>query len=189
MSPKAVIRKGSKMLGDMSGPGERDFIGLKDGDKVTMASLVNMEEMLSIDQHAIWLDGGNSPMFPCIGDNCPGCERGNQPRFRAFLPVVTHPDGEKKIFAFGIKVARALEELDEEFGGLAGHLFTVKRKGSGLSTNYTVIAVGKKTDVSEIEGLDVEEKLGPTTREGIIKLLEETGAISAGEKKDSWDEV
>lgn len=180
MSPKAIVRRGTRGFGE-SNPGEREFIGLKDGEKVTLASLVNMKNLLSIDQHAIWLDGGNSPMFPCIGEGCPGCERGNTPRFRAFLPVVTHPDGEAKIFAFGIKVARALEELDSEFGGLKGHLFTVKRKGTGLATNYTVIAVGKKLDVDSVVAPNVEEKLGPTTRAGILLLLQETGAIEATE--------
>lgn len=180
MSPKVIVRKGTRGFGDSS-PGEREFIALKDGEKVTLASLTNMEELLSIDQHAIWLDGGNSPMFPCIGEGCPGCERGNTPRFRAFLPVVTHPDGEAKIFAFGIKVARALEELDSEFGGLKGHLFTVKRKGTGLATNYTVIAVGRKAETDSVIAPNVEEKLGPTTRAGIMLLLQETGAIEATE--------
>jgi hypothetical protein len=196
MSPRGVIRKGTAGLGS-GGTGERDFVALKDGEKVTLASLVNMAELVSIDQHAIWLDGGNSPMFPCIGDGCPGEELGNTPRFRAFLPVATVPDAESKIFAFGIKVARALEELDEEFGGLKGHVFTVKRKGTGLSTSYTVIAVGKKMDVSEVVSLDVESKLGPTTAEGIRALLKETGATGEGEekpaatekKKESWEEV
>lgn len=180
MSPKAIVRKGTRGFGE-SAPGEREFIALKDGEKATMASLVNMDELLSIDQHAIWLDGGNSPMFPCIGEGCPGCERGNTPRFRAFLPVVTHPDGEPKIFAFGIKVARSLEELDSEFGGLKGHLFTVKRKGTGLATNYTVIAVGRKAETDSVTMPNVEEKLGPTTRAGIMLLLQETGAIEATE--------
>ncbi len=189
MAPKkSIIRKGTVVLGESKGPGERDFVSLKDGDAVNLAPLVNMDELISVDQHAIWLDGGNSPMFPCIGDGCPGCKLGNQPRFRAFLPVVVLPDNEVKIFSFGIRVARALEELDSEFGGLKGHVFKVKRKGVGLSTNYTVISMGKTIDVDGFAMPDVEGKLGPITKEGINDLLMETGATEAG-KEEVAEEV
>jgi hypothetical protein len=177
MAKRSVIRKGRKAIADV-GSGAGDFVKIGDGDAVDMVSVVDMDEMLSVDQHAIWLEGGNSPMFPCIGKDCPGCELGNQPRFRAFVPVKLVETGEPKVFSFGIQIARALEELDEEFGGLAGNVFRVKRKGSGLATTYTVVALGKKRKVSEDDIIeDLEEKIGPTTRAGILALLEETGAI------------
>ena len=171
-----VVRKGKDAL-DSASQGTGDFVKIGDGDAVDMVSLVDLDDMLSIDQHAIWLEGGNSPMFPCIGKNCPGEEQGNQPRFRAFLPVVLLDDGSQKIFSFGISIARALEELDEEFGGISGNVFRGKRKGSGLSTTYTVVALGKRRKIEKYEVPDIEEKLGPTTRKGILELLEETGAI------------
>lgn len=190
MAKRSVIRKGRKAIADV-GAGAGDFVKIGDGDAVDMVSVYDMEEMLSVDQHAIWLEGGNSPMFPCIGKNCPGCELGNQPRFRAFLPVKLIETGEPKIFSFGIQIARALEELDEEFGGLSGNVFRVKRKGSGLATTYTVVALGKKRKVSEDDVIDdLEEKIGPTTRAGILSLLEETGAIEdlVEEEEDLEDE-
>jgi hypothetical protein len=173
---KGVIRKGSGAISEVTS-GSSDFVRIGDGDAVDMVSLSDLDEMLSVDQHAIWLEGGNSPMFPCIGKNCPGEELGNDPRFRAFLPVVLLETSEEKIFSFGISIARALEELDEEFGGLSGHVFRVKRKGSGLSTTYTVVALGRTRKIDKYEMPDVEEKIGPTTRKGILDLLEETGAI------------
>jgi hypothetical protein len=176
MAKRSVVRKGKEAL-DSASQGAGDFVKIGDGDSVDMVSLVDLEEMLSIDQHAIWLEGGNSPMFPCIGKGCPGEEQGNAPRFRAFLPVVLLDDGQQKIFSFGISIARALEELDEEFGGIAGNVFRVKRKGSGLSTTYTVVAMGRKRKIEKYEVPDIEEKLGPTTRKAILELLEETGAI------------
>ncbi len=178
MAKRSVIRKGSKAISEVSA-GAGDFVKISDGDAIDMASLLNLDDMLSVDQHAIWLEGGNSPMFPCIGKNCPGCELGNGARFRAFLPVYLIKEGKMvKLFSFGISIARALEELDEEFGGLAGNVFRVKRKGTGLNTTYTVVALGKKTKVDEDDiPDDVEEKIGPTTRKGILALLEETGAI------------
>jgi len=188
MAKRSVIRKGRKALADV-GSGAGDFVKIGDGDSVDMVSIVDMEEMLSVDQHAIWLEGGNSPMFPCIGKGCPGCELGNQARFRAFLPVKLVETDEPKIFSFGIQIGRALEELDEEFGGLAGNVFRVKRKGSGLATTYTVVALGKKKKVSEddiIEGL--EEKIGPATRSGILELLNETGAIEDLVEPDDEEE-
>jgi len=181
---KQVIKKGKEVISQISA-GSGDFVKIDDGDVVDMVSLIDLDEMLSIDQHAIWLEGGNSPLFPCIGEDCPGCEAGNKPRFRAFLPVLLLDEGEQKIFSFGISIARALEELDEEFGGLAGHVFRVKRKGTGLNTTYTVIAMGKKKDVSKLEPIEIESKLGPTTRKGILQLLIETGAM---EESEEWEE-
>jgi len=181
---KSAIRKGRDAISSASS-GSSDFVRIADGDAIDMVSLLDLEEMLSIDQHAIWLDGGNSPMFPCIGKNCPGCDHGNQPRFRAFLPVVVLDSGEPKIFSFGISIARALEELDEEFGGIAGHVFRVKRKGSGLATTYTVIALGRTRKIAKYEAIEVEEKLGPVTRKGILELLKETGAL---EDTDDYDD-
>lgn len=173
---KRAIRKGRKAIGD-AGIGSSDFVRISDGDVIDMVSLVDMDDLLSIDQHAIWLDGGNSPMFPCIGEDCPGCETGNQPRFRAFLPVVLIDEGVQKIYSFGISVARALEELDDEFEGLSGHVFRIKRKGTGLGTTYTVIAMGRSRKIDKYDLPDVEDKLGPVTRRGIMDLLEETGAL------------
>jgi len=184
---KKAIRKGRKAIGD-AGVGTSDFVRISDGDVVDMVSLVNMDDLLSIDQHAIWLDGGNSPMFPCIGEDCPGCEVGNQPRFRAFLPVVLVEEGVQKIYSFGISVARALEELDDEFEGLAGHVFRIKRKGTGLGTTYTVIAMGRTRKIDKYDALDVEEKLGPVTRKGILDLLEETGALEDTSDEDDEEE-
>jgi hypothetical protein len=184
---KSVIRKGKAAL-DAVAAGSGDFVKISDGDAVDMVSLVDMDELLSIDQHAIWLDGGNSPMFPCIGKDCPGDELGNQPRFRAFLPVILIKDKSEKIFSFGIQIARALEELDEEFGGLAGNVFRVKRKGTALNTTYTVIALGKTRKVESYDVPEIEEKLGPTTRDDILDLLRETGAIEDSLEDDFDDE-
>jgi len=189
MAKRSVIRKGSKAISEVSA-GAGDFVKISDGDAIDMASLLNLDEMLSVDQHAIWLEGGNSPMFPCIGKDCPGCELGNGARFRAFLPVYLIKEGNMvKLFSFGISIARALEELDEEFGGLAGNVFRVKRKGTGLNTTYTVVALGKKTKVDEDDiPDDIEEKIGPTTRKTILALLEETGAIEDLVEEDEDDE-
>jgi len=189
MAKRSVIRKGSKAISDVSA-GAGDFVKISDGDAVDMASLLDLEDMLSVDQHALWLEGGNSPMFPCIGKDCPGCELGNQPRFRAFLPVYLVKEGNMvKIFSFGISIARALEELDEEFGGLGGNIFRVKRKGAGLNTTYTVVALGKKIKVNDDDlPDDIEEKIGPTTRKTILALLTETGAVEDLVEDDDDDE-
>jgi len=81
-----------------------------------------------------------------------------------------------------------LEELDEEFEGLSGHVFRVKRRGSGLATTYSVIAMGRKKKIDKHELPDVEEKLGPITAKGITKLLKETGAIDDEDDDEEEEE-
>jgi hypothetical protein len=168
---KPIVRKGTKA---MPSSGNSEFLGIKPDESVTIAPLAGIEDMISIDQHVFWVDGGSSPMFPCIGEGCPGCAMGDSPRYRASLPVLTKEDG-PKIFSFGTQVARQLSEIASELGNLKGAMLKVKRTGSGLKTSYTVVAVGKSVKTEGVKVPDVEKAIGPTTREEIVKLLEEAG--------------
>lgn len=192
-----IFRKGKEAIG--GGPGAGKFIKIKDGDSVVFAPLTNLDEMISVDQHEFW-DVQPAVIVPCIQKGCPACETGNEARFKAFLAVMTKEDG-SKIFAFGRKVERQLEELEAELGSLKGKVLKVRRNGSGMSTSYTVIATGKTMNVSDAEVPDIISTLGPTTREEIKALLENRGVSSSdgeeeavapgkhGSDSGSWDEI
>lgn len=173
---KSAIRRGMGVLKDRPAGGGGSFVSVSDGEQVELVPMVDMDDMVSYDQHAIWLDAGNSPIFACIdgtGEQCPGCQMGEKPRFRAFLPVLTQEG--PKIWAFGITMARQLSEIDDAVDGIAGKVMRLRRTGSGINTRYTVITTGKERDVSAAAPLDVEENLGPTDRMGILELLNRAG--------------
>lgn len=178
MAKKATspIRKGTKVLDERMPSGESIFLAIQPDSSVDVVPLESMNEMVSVDQHAIWLDAGNSPIFPCIsgtGEQCPGCQLGDKPRFRGFLPILTK-EGER-IFAFGIQVARSLSDIDDATDGIRGQVLRIKRSGSGLSTRWSIITTGKTKDVEGKEVPDVAEHLGPTSRSEILELLFNAG--------------
>ena len=183
--PRSIIRKGKD---DIAPAGGGKFIKLKDGDSVAIAPLVGLDEMISCDQHEFW-DTNPAVIFPCIQTKCPGCEREDKPKFKAFLPVLTKEDG-VKVFSFGIKVYRQLEDLEAELGTIKGKQLKVRRSGTGRTTSYTVVGTGKVVKVEGEEIPDIITMLGPTTREDILKLMEQRGldTSSSSETTPPWDE-
>lgn len=173
-----VIRKGKDAL-PKGGSGK--FLQIPEGESVTFTALAGLDDLVSVDQHAFW-DQNPAVIVPCVGTDCPACDIGNKSGFKAFLPVLTKEDG-PKIYSFGISVLRQLEVLEEELGSLVGQVLKVKRHGSGLSTKYTVVAIGKKISIKDIELPDVIEAIGPTTREEIIKVMVDGGLIDAPKKR------
>lgn len=157
--------------------GGAKFVKIEDGKPVDLVLLAGTAKMISFNQHAFWRDEGNSPIFPCIVDGCPGCERGDRPKFKAVLPVIVLGGDSKDptIWSFGISVARMLQDMEEATGSdLAGQSVRVKRTGTGLKTKYTVVSLGKKYNISKhkVDFDEIMSQLGPTTREEIIALLD-----------------
>lgn len=152
------------------------FISLKDGESVVFAPLCGLEEMVRADMHEYW-DLNPAIFHPCIGKDCPGCAVGNEARFKAYLPVWRKEDGEVVVYPFTIRVYRQLVELEDETEGrtLEGLAIKVKRHGSGLSTTYSVIGLGKRVPVDGVEEPDFVDWLGPQTEEDIVDLLHSKG--------------
>jgi ribosomal protein L12E/L44/L45/RPP1/RPP2 len=150
-------------------------------DAAVIAPMVNLDDLISLDQHEFW-DTNPAVIFPCIGDGCPGCELGNEAKFKAFLPVMTK-DGDPKIYAFGISVERQLVELEDELGGIRGKVMKVKRTGTGMKTKYMVVALGKSIKIDDTTAPDVIKAIGEPTRESIIKMLVDAGVVDADDAR------
>lgn len=179
---KSIIRRGPS--GDR---GSKDFITLKDGDTVTIVPILATSEIMSIDLHAFW-EINPAVTFACLSgtdEDCPGCDLGDEPGYRAFLPVLDG-DGEMKVFPFGIGVERKLTALEDEIGDITGLRLRVKRTGSGLKTKYEVINTGKREEV-EVEDDDattfVESKIEVKDHDKIVEELTEAGLMNGSSKK------
>lgn len=158
------------------------FYGLKDGDTATMTVLVDIDEIVSVDQYALW-DFNPAPVWVHCGDDDPGMDLGLKPGYRAFVPVEIEIEGTKEIrfWSIGIGLHRELSEIAEMAEGLKGLIIKAKRTGSGLKTRYSVLSTGKRAkslpkDLPTVD--DVIAELGPEDREGILELLKERTGMS-----------
>ena len=191
----SVFKKGKSAVG---APGSGRFIKINPDESVLFAPMTGLDEMISCDQHEFW-DITPAVIVPCLGKGCPACATGNEARFKAFLPVLTKEEG-VKIYSFGIRMFRQLEELEAELGSLKGKVIKVKRSGSGMSTQYFPLSTGKTMDVSKAEQIDLIEHLGPSDADEIRKLLIDRGVTDvprsetadtpkAAKKDDDWEEI
>lgn len=174
MASKRALRVGTVPSAQS---GESSFWSLEEGQTAVMTILAEVDEIVSVDQFAIW-DVKPAPVWVNIGDEDPGRELGLKPSYRAFVPVEI--DGERKLWSVGIGVHRQLHEIGTMADGLKGLVIKAKRTGSGLKTRYTVLSTGKRAKTVP-EGFTVDEiveMLGPDTREGILELIEERTGMS-----------
>ena len=151
------------------------YVSIKDEESVALASLVNLGEMLSADVHEFW-EVNPFVTFPCLGKDCPACKIDAPTRFKAYLPIVTR-EGEVKIFAFGIRVANQLTDIEAAVGDLRGKVLRIKRTGKGLKTQYTVVPTGHTIDIEDHDIPDIEGSFGDISLEGVTQTMIERGLI------------
>lgn len=188
------FKTGKAKVGAASGKGL--FVSLEPDSTTSMVPLVNLEGMLYADMHQIW-EFEQPIIFPCIGENCPGCLVGDEPRFKGYLPVLVHGESEPQVWPFTVSIFRQLEDLenllidDGRENGIQGLAIKVSRKGSGLQTRYSVATLGKEVDIDGVEPPNYIDKLGPTTANEIWDLMEERGNYdrNAVSSSDDWGSV
>lgn len=208
MSPRksptaSVFRKGADAAPSGGGEGSSKFVKVPEGESISVVPLVNLDDLVSIDQHEFW-DINPALLFPCIGAGCPACAAGNKPKYKAFLPVLANGDATTpKIYAFGISVERQLETVAEEVGGIQGLVLKIRRTGSGFSTRYSVVPTGKKVKVDGIDAPRVEDEINVLSADEIENKISavklgtkaakrdfDSGATAApAASSDEWDEV
>lgn len=165
-----------------SGSGEGfGYLSLKDGDQFRITLLAGIDEMISVQQYAMW-NYKPAPIWASIGPDDPGEELGLNSKYRAIAPVKVTVDGEDqiKLWSFGIQIHRELEGLAQEYETLEGLILRIGRTGTGLTTRYSVIPTGKFENISSIDVPSIEEiveTLGPDSREGIIQLIEQRASM------------
>lgn len=195
MSPKkqdpkagaqSLVRRGTKHISQAS---EGQYVSFPADQVVELVILQDLEDMVSFDQHTIWLDAGGSPSFPCISqiDDCPGCELDDKPKMKSILLVAVRNEEKElvvKYWAFGISVSRELVNIEDMAGSLKGKVIRVKRTGTGFKTKYTLMHTNKTpTNLPADEDLpDVMEQIKPDNKADIIALLVEKGVLEASGK-------
>lgn len=197
----SFIKKGREAVENAGTSGNgQTFLKLADGESVEIVVIGGIDEIISFDQHAFWLDEGDSPIFPCSQDkDCPGCMLNNQPRFKAIIPVMvkTESGQEGRLLVFGKKLMQDFADAEDAVGAsLHGQIVRYSRKGSGMTTKYSLMPTGRSVKVPTIEEFEPKpiDNIGPTDREEIVRILTEKKlwkfSKSSGKSKveDSWDD-
>jgi hypothetical protein len=128
-------------------------------DEEVLVKFVDDEPFVTYYQHWLQeLDGRKS--FPCIGDNCPLCEIGDDPRFLAVFNVIDFRDDEPevKIWEASPQPAGEIEEIAKNTRTSPINrddlYFAVsKKKGKNNFWSYTILPV-KERDLAEDWDLD-----------------------------------
>lgn len=134
-----------------------------------VVSLVDVDEIITIEQCAIWLDEGNSPVWTYTGPGDPSHDLGVDRKYRAFLPVKA--DGEVKVWSMGKTAHVQLLDIADASGHLKGMELRLKRTGTGLGTRYSVVPRNKRVNIDDVEEVDVVSMLGPLTVEGVQEYI------------------
>lgn len=177
------VRTGVDPRKESGGNGEKtgSWFKIRAGEVVDVVVLVESEEIIAVEQCAIWLEDGNSPVWVYTGPEDPSHDLGVDRAYRAYLPLLV--DGEVQVWGMSKTVHRTILDIADASGELKGLELRVKRTGSGLATRYSVVPKGKRRDVSRIEEVDVIAMLGPITPEGVREYLTKKFDL------DSYDEV
>jgi hypothetical protein len=169
------LTRGGDPRGQGNGNGEfgPQFLKIDPNSYVDVTVLCEPEEIISVENCAIWLEKGSgiSPSWVYIGADDPSHELVDvERRYKAYLPVLS--EGEVRIFSMSKKIHSDMLEVADAIGGeFRGQNIRIKRTGQALQTRYQIIARPTRTDVDDVEEVDIIPALGPLDREGIEKLI------------------
>lgn len=175
MAKYEAIKKGFDPRKSGSGSGGMYF-KLDAGEQTDITLLSGKDDILSVDQCAIWLDDGQSPVWVYTGDEDPSNDLGVPRNYRAFVSILH--EGEVKVWSISKTVHNAFLDISDAGAMEPGATFRVKRTGTGLKTRYSIVPRGKSKDISSYELPDVIASLGPITSDAVWDMMEEKLGMS-----------
>lgn len=166
--------------------GGGDWLKLKEGaNKVRIVS-----EFEAFGNHYI---PEEKKSVVCLGkDKCPLCKKGDKPSVRYLGWVIDREDGNLKMAMFGHTIFKAIGELamseDYSFEGIPDYDVTIKRTGTGLDTQYTVIPARKETKLTKDEEKMLDEMKDP---KDVLEKMKENQSPDKeeGENEDEEHEI
>lgn len=130
-----------------SGTSKGKFLFFKDGSKVRVRFLTDMEEGLEVTFHDSYSLGINVPCQEEFGRECEYCENEDLRTRKMYVwSVYDYESKEVKLLMAAVNNCSpvpALAALYESYGTLCDRDYEIKRVGSGQSTTYSVIPQDK----------------------------------------------
>lgn len=143
----------AKELASKGGNFEFGFLSLKDGESKRVRFLHDtIESIQSFTVHSVQVSNGGqvrTKNVDCLRapnepvQKCPLCAISNRPKARIYLALVDETTHQVLIWERAASFLTELEGYFKRFGDLRDMLFDIERKGTGLNTTYTLIAMGQ----------------------------------------------
>lgn len=131
-----------------SGSSKGKFLFFKEGTKVRVRFLSDMEDGLEVKFHDSFALGVNVPCQEEFGRECEYCEDENLRTRSMFVwSVYDYESKEVKLLMFAVNQCSpvaTLASLYEAYGTLTDRDYEIKQNGSGQGKSFSVIALDKK---------------------------------------------
>lgn len=165
-----------------SGSNKGKFIYFREGQKVRVRFLNDMDEGMEVKFHDSFERGINVPCQEIYGKDCPYCEDEDlRTRSQYIWSVYDYESKEVKLFMFAVNNCSpipALMALYETYGTLTDRDYVISVTGKQQNKSYTVVPMDKNKFRNE--------KAKPYSEKAILKMLAK--AFPADESDDDEDD-
>lgn len=159
-----------KIKGDIqkSGTNRGKFLYLKEGDKIRVRFLTDMEDGLEVVFHDSYALGVNVPCQEAFGRECKYCEDQDlRTRSQYVWSVYDYEAKEVKLLMAPVNQCSPVPQIAavyESYGTLTDRDYEIKRQGRGQNTTYTVLPLEKKVFRNK--------KVKPLSEQSILKIID-----------------
>ena len=159
-----------KIKGDIqkAGTNSGEFLYLKEGDKIRVRFLTDMEDGLEVVFHDSYALGVNVPCQEVFGRECKYCEDQDlRTRSQYVWSVYDYEAKEVKLLMAPVNQCSPVPQIAavyESYGTLTDRDYEIKRQGKGQNTTYTVLPLEKKVFRNK--------KVKPLSEQSILKIID-----------------
>ena len=166
---------------EKSGQNKAKFLYVRDGAKVRVRFLQDMEEGFEVPFHDSYEAGINVPCREFFGKSCPYCdEEGLRTRTLYAWSVWDYESKEVKVFMYAMNNCTpiaSIASMYENYGTLTDRDYVIQRNGKGQGTTYSVIPMDKNKFRNE--------KAKPFSKSAFQKILDKAFPDEHSDKFDS----
>ena len=167
-----------------SGTNKGKFIFFKEGTKLRLRFLNDMEEGMEVPFHDNFKLGINVPCQELFDRECEYCENEDlRTRNMYVWSVYDYESKEVKLFMFAVNNCSpvpALASMYESYGTITDRDYEIKRIGKGQNTTYSVVPLDKKKFRNE--------KVKPMSEQAILKAIDKAYPANNSEIEDDEEE-
>lgn len=175
-----------KMKNDIkkSGQNKGKFIYFREGTKVRIRFLQDMDDGMEVIFHDSYEKGVNVPCQEAFGRDCPYCEEeGIRTRSQYCWSVWNYETKEVQLFMFAVNNCSpipALMAMYENYGTIMDRDYVISVSGKGTTKSYSVVPMDKVKFRNE--------KAKPYSERAVLKLIDKAWPCDEAKDDDEDDE-
>lgn len=176
----------SKIKNDVkrSGSNKRKLIYFRDGSKIRVRFLTDMDDGMEVKFHDNFEAGINVPCQEVFGRNCPYCEDEDSVRTRSqyIWSVWNYEAKEVQLFMFPVNNCSpipALMAMYETYGTLCDRDYVITQVGKQQNKTFSVVPMDKNKFRND--------KAKAFSEKGILKILDKAFPFDDGEEMEDDD--